>query len=200
MSRRSAALRPVAQVAGLVLVGLLLAACGGGEKVGPKPDLPTEPPARWNPCDVLDPAFVKRSFGVAAVEHAGTPTRPECRFTPEDEKSGEAVVTSNYILFPGSLEDAWKTMGQREDADVRRPRIAAADDARVVVSATRKQLYVTGFVQNGVLIQQVDVVDPAPYDKARIVRGVEATLTLLSRHADAKGVGRTSPSGSPSAG
>ncbi|GAA1514532.1 hypothetical protein [Nocardioides humi] len=182
-------LRRTTPVAALLpALTLLLAACGG-EEVGAKPELPTETPALWNPCDALDAAFVKEQFGVDATEHAGTPTKPECRFTPVDSASGEAVVTSNYLLFPGSLEDAWKTMGQQPDADVRTPEIAGADDARVVVSATDEQLYVTGFVQNGDLIQQVDVVDPAPYDDGRIVRGVEATLTLLSAHASDSGVG-----------
>lgn len=194
MSRRSAV--PL-QLAGVAVLGLLLAACGG-EKVGPKPDLPTTTPALWNPCDSLDTTFIQRQYGVASTKHAGTPTEPECRFTPTDEKSGDPVVTANYILFPGTLDDAWKTMGQREDADVRRPTIDAADDARIVVNATKKQLYVTGFVQNGVLIQQVDVVDPKPYDEARVVRAVEETLTLLSRQADAKDVGKT-PAPSPSA-
>ncbi|WP_418061664.1 hypothetical protein [Pimelobacter simplex] len=194
MSRRSAV--PL-QVAGIAVLGVLLAACGG-EKVGPKPDLPTTKTALWNPCDGLDVAFVKQQYGVASTKHAGSPEKPECRFTPEDEKSGDPVVTANYILFPGTLDDAWQTMGQREDADVRRPRIADADDARIVVNATKKQLYVTGFVQNGVLIQQVDVVDPKPYDEARIVRAVEQTLTVLSRAADQKDVGK-SPEPSPSA-
>lgn len=181
-------LRRTALVAALLPpLALTLAACGD-EKVGAKPDLPSETPALWNPCDVLDAAFVKERFGIDATEHAGTPTKPECRFTPA-EGSGDAVITSNYLLFPGTLDQAWKTMGQQADADVRTPQVEGADDARVVVNATKKQLYVTGFVQNGDLIQQVDVVDPAPYDEERVVRGVRATLTTLSAHAAETGAG-----------
>lgn len=172
----------------LVPLALLLAACGGEEEVGAKPELPSETPALWNPCDVLDPAFVKAQFGAETTEHSGTPTKPECRFTPA-EGSGEAVVTSNYLLFPGTLDDAWETMGQQPDADVRRPAIEGADDVRVVVNAAEDQLYVTGFVQNGDLIHQVDVVDPAPYDEKRVVRGVRATLELLSQRAVETGAG-----------
>lgn len=180
-------LRRTAPAAALLsALALLLAACGG-EEVGAKPDLPTETPALWNPCDVLDPAYVKAQFGSETTEHSGTPTKPECRFAPA-EGSGEPVVTSNYLLFPGTLDEAWATMGQQPDADVRTPAIDRADDARVVVNAAEDQLYVTGFVQNGNLIQQVDVVDPAPYDARRIVRGVETTLTLLSGHAAESGV------------
>lgn len=179
-----------------LLPALALTACGGDDEVGPKPDLPTETPALWNPCDALDAAFVQEQFGVAATEHAGTPTKPECRFTPA-EGSGDPVVTANYLLFPGTLEQAWRTMGQQDDADVRTPTVDRADDARVVVNATKEQLYVTGFVQNGDLIQQVDVVDPAPYDEKRVVRGVVATLTALSTHAAETGAG-ADPSAPPS--
>ncbi|WGY02341.1 hypothetical protein QI633_00955 [Nocardioides sp. QY071] len=176
-------------------LALTLAACGD-EKVGAKPDLPSETPALWNPCDVLDAAFVKAEFGIDATEHAGSPTKPECRFTPA-EGSGDAVITANYLLFPGTLDQAWKTMGQQADADVRTPEVEGADDARVVVNATKKQLYVTGFVQNGDLIQQVDVVDPAPYDEKRVVRAVQATLSTLSAHAAETGAG-SDPSASSS--
>lgn len=177
---------------------MLLTACGG-EDVGAKPTLPTETPALWNPCDALDVAFVKEQYDVDALEHAGSPTSPECRFTPvAGATGGDAVVTANYLLFPGKLDDAWQKMGQQADADVRTPSIAGADDARIVVNATKKQLYVTGFVQNGTLIQQVDVVDPKPYDDKRIVRAVEATLTRLSAHAAQSGAG-ASASPSPSA-
>jgi len=176
-----------ALVAAAACLPLALAACGDDE-VGAKPAPPTETPALWNPCDVLDAALVEERFGIDATEHAGTPTKPECRFTPA-EGSGEAVITSNYLLFPGTLEEAWKTMGQPPDADVRAPAIDGADGARIVVDATAEQLYVTGFVQNGDLIQQVDVVDPAPYAEKRVVRGVRALLATLSAHAVQSGAG-----------
>ncbi|MBM9459822.1 hypothetical protein JK386_07885 [Nocardioides sp. zg-536] len=182
-------------LAGMAALALLAAGCGDGEEVGAKPDLPTEPPALWNPCDALDTDFVAKQFGSTTTKQAGTPTSPECRFVPEAD-SGEAVLTANYVLFPGTLEAAWDKMGQPDDADVRTPKIARADDARLVVDQTKEQLYVTGFVQNGDLIQQVDVADPAPYDAKRIVRAVEATLTVLSAHAADNDA--TQPSESPS--
>lgn len=171
----------------VVPLALGLTACGE-EEVGAKPELPTESPALWNPCDVLDAAFISKQFGTDAVEEAGTDANPECRFTPSDDGSGEAALTSSYLLFSGTLAEAWETMGVSEDAEVTSPAIDGADDARVVVNATADQLYVTGFVQTGSLIQQVDVVDPKPYDEAQVVAGVEATLTRLSRHAVASGV------------
>ena len=173
---------------------LLLAACGGDE-AGAKPELPTETPALWNPCDAIDTAFVKKHFASVTEERNGSPTQPDCRFVPEEE-TGDPVVTANYLLFPGKLEEAWESMGQSPDADVREPRIEGADAARIVVAVEKNQLYVTGFVQNADLIQKVDVVDPGPFDKAAVIAGVRATLTALSRHAGTEGVGEASPKGS----
>ncbi|HWJ66876.1 MAG TPA: hypothetical protein VNT31_09375 [Nocardioides sp.] len=164
----------------------LLAACGEDE-VGAKPDLPSETPALWNPCDALDTAFIKQQFGATTTKHAGSPTSPECRFAPATD-SGEPALTANYQLFTGSLDEFFATMGQADDADVRQPTVPGADDARIVVAAEKDQLYVTGFVQNGALFEVVNVVDPAPYDEALIVRGVRATLAALSAHADEKDV------------
>ncbi len=165
---------------------LLLAGCGG-EEVGEKPDLPDETPALWNPCDVLDPELIERAFGSVATEESGTPEAPECRFKP-DEESGQAVVTSSYTLFDGTLDEAWDTMGQPERAEVMEPDVEGADAARIVVEVVKKQLYVTGFVENGDLIQNVNVVDPAPYDEEQVLAGVRTVLTALSQHAAESGV------------
>lgn len=180
-------------VAAVAVLPLVLAGCGG-EDVGAKPDLPTETPALWNPCDALDAAFVLKHFGSTTTEHAGTPTLPECRFAPAKD-SGEAALTANYQLFSGSLDDFWAKMGQTAGADVRTPDVPLADAARIVVDAAKDQLYVTGFVQNGTLFEVVNLVDPAPYDEERAVRGVEATLGALSAHADEAGAGSPSPAG-----
>lgn len=173
--------------AALAVLTVLLAGCGDDDAVGEKPDLPDETPALWNTCDVLDPRFIEREFGSVTTEEHGTAALPECRFKPEKE-SGQAVVTSSYALFDSTLEEAWESMGQPEGAQVTEPDIEGADAARIVVDVVRKQLYVTGFVQNGDLIQNVNVVDPAPYDEQQVVSGVRATLAVLSEHAVQSGV------------
>ncbi|MFC5729187.1 MULTISPECIES: hypothetical protein [Nocardioides] len=189
---RRGTVRRTRWAAAAVLPALVLTACGEDE-VGAKPELPTEPPALWNPCDALDASFVEKHFGATTTEHDGTPQAPECRFAPAKE-SGQPVVTANYQLFRGSLEEFWHAMGQAPDADVRTPTIKGADAARIVVAVEKKQLYVTGFVQNGDLYEVVNVVDPAPYDEARVVRATEATLARLSAHADAARAGEQTPS------
>ncbi|MEQ6899888.1 hypothetical protein [Nocardioides sp. YIM 152588] len=193
----------------LLLVGLAgLAACGGEDDAAPTPDLPTETPALWNPCDALTEAFVKKQFGAETTKKDGTPTEPDCRFAPEAD-SGDPVLTANYQLFDGSLDQLWEAMGQLASADVRDAEVEGADAARLVVDARKGQLYVTGFVENGTLFQVVNVADPAPYDEDAVVAGVEATLATLAQHAVDSGVGPVgsawesespaeSPAGSPS--
>lgn len=166
---------------------LSLAACGDDEP-GPKPDLPSETPALWNPCDALDARFVRANFGVATTENNGSATEPDCRFAPEAD-SGDAVITVNYQLFDGDLDELWDTMGQQDSADVRDPSIDGADAARVVVDTRKDQLYVTGFVETGTLFQVINVADPRPYDEESVVAGVEATLTALAAHAKDAGIG-----------
>jgi hypothetical protein len=165
---------------------LVLAGCGD-EPAGEPPDFTGEEVALWNPCDALDTDDVERAYGSVAQEENGTRTAPDCRFVP-DEETGQAAVTVNYQLAPAGLEDLWETMGQPEGADVTDPVVEGADAAKIVVSVVKKQLYVSGFVQNGSLVQLVNVVDPAPYDEARAVRGTRQLLALLSRHADDNGV------------
>lgn len=174
--------------AGVVVAAGVLLLAGCGDDVAPKPDLPTETPALWNPCDVLDAGFIEKQFGTVATEDDGEPTVPRCRFVPA-ERTKQPVIEANYLQFSGGLDEAWETMGQPEDADVEDPVIAGADAARVVVDVVKRQLYVTGFVQNGDLIQSVNVVAPSPYDEERIVIGVEQVLTKLSAHADEAGIG-----------
>lgn len=186
--RWSSLARPTATMA---VVVLLLAGCGddGGDPDS-RPTYPTEGPARWNPCDALSSAFVERTFGTVAEPDTGTPTAPECRFAPE-ESSGQPVVIANYSLFEGTLAEAWAEMGKPKNkgTQVTEPTIDGADDARLVVAVVKKQLYVTGFVETGDLIQNVNVVAPAPYDRDRMITGVEATLTTLAQAAVESGAG-----------
>lgn len=179
--------RTTAALLALLAPALLLAGCGGDE-VGAKPVQPSETPALWNPCDALDARFIKAQFGSDTTEHDGASTAPECRFAPA-KGTGQAAITANYQLFSGNLDDFWQQMGAPKDADVRNPKVPGADAARIVVAADKRQLYITGFVQNGQLFELVNVVDPAPYDQKRLVRGTVTLLGRLSAHAVDKDAG-----------
>ncbi|HET9419579.1 MAG TPA: hypothetical protein VFO49_00495 [Nocardioides sp.] len=163
---------------------LLVAGCGDDD--GPPPAAPTPTEALWNPCDALDAKGVNRAFGVSATEDAGTPTSPSCSFAPKTE--GDPVVDANYVLFPEGLDAAWETMGRSETAQVSSPKVQGADDTRLVVDSDAQQLYVSGFVQNGDLIQTVDAIDPKPYDRRQVVDAVNWALGELSAHAQGAGV------------
>lgn len=170
-----------------VAAALLLAGCG--EDVGDPPDFSaSETPARWNPCDALDAAFIADQFGSDAEPVTGTPTQPECRFVPAED-SGQPAITANYLLYPAGLEATFAEMDLAEAAVVRSLEIEGADDARIIINAGVGHLGVTGFVQNGALIQSVDVVAPEPFERQRVVAGVSAVLKRFSAHAEASDAG-----------
>lgn len=169
----------------VVLTGavLSLAACSDGPTTPPTID--EEPPAVWNPCAGLAEPALQRAFGVGFTKEAGEPTAPRCTFTPT-EKGGPAL-DANYMLFPAGLDAAWDSMGTLA-GDVEEVEISGADDARLVVKFSQGSLLVTGFVQNGDLIQIVNLVDPAPHDREVDVAGVRTVLAALSEHANEKDV------------
>lgn len=183
-SRRSAR-RRTALLAVPVATALLLAGCGGDDD-GPPATAPTPTEALWNPCDALDPGPLGERLGTELTKQAGSPTEPRCSFTPAND--GDPAVDANYLLFPEGLDAAWDTMGGSNTATVTEPRVRGAEATRLVVEASPEQLYVTGFVQNGDLIQTVDVVDPRPYDRARVEAAVTWVLGRLSAHAAANHV------------
>lgn len=169
---------PVKALAGAVVVSVLLAGCGGDTEAEPVAK-PTEP--LWNPCDALDAQVIGKAMGATYSVQSGTPSAPECRLTPTNV--GDAALTANYQLFSAGLDAAWETMGDFEDAKVAEPPVSGADASRLVVQVDHNQLYISGFVQNGDLIQSVNVVDPAPFPKDRVRRATKEVMAALSLHA-----------------
>ena len=175
-------------------LGVGLAACSGDDDPAAapghgNPTAPAEP--LWNPCSALDVALVERLFGAGTTEEDGTASQPSCSFTPADD--GAAVLDANYLLYPAGLDRAFQTFGvaQGETTQVTSPKIPVADGARLVVDAREDALLVSGFVQNGDLIQTVNLAEPAPFQRERAVTGMVEVLTRLSRAADEAGVGDT---------
>ena len=171
----------------VLLVAVLAAGCSSspssdGEPAEP-PGHPTTPPALWNPCDGLRPQQVAKLFRTTFTVDAGSPSSPACRFTPTAD--GDAALDVNYQIFVGDLEELFATFGTaKASIEVATVEVPAADDARLVVDAVEDTLLVTGFVQNGRLVQVVNALDPAPYPRERVVAGVRALLTDLAAHAD----------------
>lgn len=166
-------------VSGVAVVLLLLAGCSDDDPAT-EPSGPTSTPtvARWNPCDAIDEAQVSDQLGTTFTMETGTATEPVCRLTPDSE--GGPAVDANYMLFAEGLEAVFEAMPDLDPDDVREVQVAGADAARIVVDFDETQLFVSGFVENGDLIQTVDVVDPQPYDEQRVVRAVRTILGRLS--------------------
>lgn len=168
--------------AGLVLVGC---SSNGSSDDSPPAATPSAAVDLWNPCDGLTAARVGKALGTAVRMRTGTPDAPRCAFVPVTK--GAAATTVTYTSFAGGLEAAWATMGHIEGS-VSQPKVAGSDDARLVVNTRRKAVAVTGFVQNGALIQVVNVVDPRPYDREVAVAAGTLIMRDLSAHADDAGV------------
>ena len=98
------------------------------------------------------------------------------------KKSGGTAYELNYLPFKGTLAEAWKTMDVKS-GDVSRPEVAGADDARLVKQQGVSSYAVTGFVQNGSLIQSFNSVDLEPYDGDAIDRAALVLLDELSSNA-----------------
>ena len=164
---------------GVVALAVTLTACGGdAPATDPAAAVPTTP--LWNPCDGLSVEGVGAALGAEVTMDAGRPAAPRFAFAPAEE--GGAAIDANYVLFPAGLDEAWDTMGAL-DGTVTNPTIALADDARMVVNTQDDSLLVTGFVQNADLIQVVNLVDPAPFERAVGVRAVRQVMSDLSAHA-----------------
>lgn len=185
MSEPHRSRRRLATLLGALTLAGTLAACGGdAPTTDPAAAVPTTP--LWNPCDGLSAEGVGGVLGAEVTMDAGRPASPRCAFAPAEE--GGAAIDANYVLFPAGLDEAWDTMGTL-DGTVTNPAIALADDARIVVNTQDESLLVTGFVQNDDLIQVVNLVDPAPYDRTVGLRAVRQVMTDLSAHAQDSALG-----------
>lgn len=170
-----------AHVAGLALL-LPLAACSASD---PQPAAapsatPSSPAPVWNPCADLAAAPVGRALGADVTRETGTVDTPRCAFLPVAK--GGPTLNVTYVWYAGSFEKAWAGMG-KIDGTVTDVDIAGADNARLVVNARRKAVVVTGFVKTGNLIETVNAIWLAPYDRAALVDATTGVLATLSRHA-----------------
>jgi hypothetical protein len=168
------------------LVALLaLAACGAEDPADPSASASASSPQHasketFNPCDGLDISSVEKALGAQLRVEKGTSAAPRCALLPAE--SGGTAYELNYLPFKGTLAEAWKTMDVKS-GDVSEPKIDGAEDARLVKQQGVNSYAVTGFVQNGTLIQSFNSVDLEPYDGDAIDRAAQALLEQLSANA-----------------
>jgi hypothetical protein len=182
--------RTLAATGSLLAAAALLAGCSDDESGDAAPTAtPTEAAseqAYWNPCDGLRARPVEKALGARLKVERGTREAPRCTLVPRAE--GGAAIDVNYTVFGAGLDEAWEQMGAPDDGSVTEPEVAGADDTRMVVSPGDDALAVTAFVQNGEVVQLVNVVDPTPYDRERVVAAVGEVMSQLSAYA-----GRSAP-------
>ncbi|WP_028659744.1 hypothetical protein [Nocardioides insulae] len=171
------------------------AAAGAADEQGGVPESDASQSKPFNPCDGLKVGPVSKALGAELTLDTGTEDAPRCALVPVED--GGAAFTLNYLFFAGSLEEAWQTM-DLEGGTVTRPHIPGTADARLVTNRTKDNYVVTGFIENGDLIQTVDAVDPRPYDVAGVDAAVTEILTQLSAKAPDTGTQGGSPTADPS--
>ncbi len=177
-------------VAGAVVLALLASGCSGDDE----PALPARTPIPtelaeplWNPCDALDPLAVATIFDAAFDQQTGSDQEPRCTFTPTVE--GEVLLDINYQLYGGTLEDIVTQLGDPGDSsELLSPKVPGASGARIIVDSDGEALAITGLVRNGRLVQVVNALDLAPYDKAATLSGVRELMAELAARAEESGL------------
>jgi hypothetical protein len=181
-------MRPLILVAALT-AATVLAGCssdGSDPSSASSPDASDIAGVAWSPCDDLTAASASRLVGAAVKEDNGTAAAPRCTFTPV--RKGGAAYDLSYLWFDGGLDAALDAMGAT-GAQLKKVDVEGAGAARLVVSAKKAGVLVTGFVQTAGLVQSVNAAQLAPYDEEQVVDGTKALLAELAKRAP------TSPSG-----
>lgn len=179
----------------LGMTSALLTGCSGDDEPpasGPTTPVETSPAApAWNPCSGLRAARVSKLFAATYDTRLGTADAPTCTFSPQTD--GEPVVDVNYQTFPGSLTELLATFGEVEQQGrtrVTSPRVRGAADARLIIDISDETFVATAFVRNGLLVQILNVLDPAPYDRATLLRGLDVLMTDAAANAESSGLTR----------
>ncbi len=172
----------------LASTGVLLTGCTSD---GPDPAAPTDAasaqaaPEIFNPCDGLVAEEVAETLGAEVTMDDGSAASPRCALNPATQ--GGPVLDANYSIFPDGLDAVFAQMTDLDPGAVREIEVPGADAARIVTDFDESQLFLSGFVQNGDLIQTIDLVAPKPYDQQRLTRGVRLILGEFSAHAQEVG-------------
>lgn len=141
-------------------------------------DVPT-----WNPCSDLRTGPVSKALGQPVTIDTGRTTDIRCALLPEVE--GGPAINVSYQWFDGGLAAAFDQM-RFSGGTVTQPKVAGTDATRLVVRENQeKGLGVSGFIQNGDLIQVLNVVALPPYDRAADTAAALEVLTQLSTNAPA---------------
>jgi hypothetical protein len=174
----------------IVLSGLVLAGCSGDPEP-PAADHTTDGPVEpaWNPCQSLDADAVITRLGTAYSVRRGTPSAPACTFVPETE--GDPAFDVNYTKTMGTIAETLDKLGNTVEpgrTKVVTVKVPGAPEARLVLDVSNDTLAITGLVRNGLLVQVVNALDPAPYSRTALSADVESLMADLAAGADTSGL------------
>ena len=182
----------------VAIAATTLTACGGSSPSAQAsappsaaaPGLPTV-----QPCDALDAAAVSKALGSTVRVDKGTAASPVCFLRP-DQPDGAAFDMNYQWFYVHGLEDYFRTAklpaGKLSDIA-----IPGADAGKLIINAEKSAYHVTGYIQNGALVQSVNGVG-ASKDAKRILAATKVILAQLSAGAPSTPAELASPS--PSAG
>lgn len=176
----------------LAALGVGLTACGGStapSAAQPSSSVPALPTVQ--PCDELDPAAISTTLGTTVRIDTGTTAAPVCFLRPS--AADGAAFDLNYQWFYVDGLNAYFKSAKLPAGKLSDVKIPRADAAKLIVNRTKKAYQVTGYVQNGALVQSVNGAG-APKDAARILAATKLILTQLSAKAPASPSASSSPS------
>jgi hypothetical protein len=148
----------------------------------------------FDPCDGLDAGPVSRALGWKLKVDRGTKANPRCALVPV--KKGGPTYQLNYQWFPDGLEAAFDTI-KIPAGTVSRPKVPGTDAVRLIEQPSKSAYAVTGFIQNGALVQNLNGLALKPYDAAKVRKAALVLLGEMSANAPLSAV--KSPASSPSA-
>lgn len=183
----------VPAVAGIALA--TLSACGGAAPSAQPSATPTLPVVQ--PCDALDATAVSRALGRTVHVDKGSADSPACFLRPADPHG--AAFDMNYQWFYVHGLAAYFRTAQLPAGKLSDVKIRGADAGKLIVNTSKNAYQITGYVQNGALVQSVNGVGAAK-DAPRILAATKVILSQLSAGAPAYLTKLGSASPSPSAG
>lgn len=171
---------------GLALL-LALAGCddeaGGGNSASsstssPRQDVREVP----DPCEAIDPAEVAALVGVREVEAAadGAPNYRGCTYT--DTATNVVVLTSTVYASSADFEQIWASVVDSIQAETTNVEVPGAEGARVIVAADEQSLAVSGVAAANGIVDQVNLLAPAPYDRDAQIAAITVVLERLVAH------------------
>lgn len=174
---------------GLAL-GVALAGCSDGDgssssrPTSTQTSFPTGPSSTSarsvpDPCEAIPAEEVAELVGVAAVETApdGAASYRGCSYT--DAETRVVLMTTTLYASDADFEAVWQSVVGSIQADTTEVEVAGAEGARLITAADEASLAISGVAAAGGVVDQVNLLVPAPYDEARQAATVTTVLERL---------------------